>query len=247
MTALPSARQAQAFSYSFTVGACGSLRTIVGPAEATLRPSGGLWLAQERALVVADLHLEKGSAYAARGQMLPPYDTRETLRRLEAEVAALTPATVILLGDTFHDRSSQDRLAADDAARLKALAVGRTLIWVVGNHDADGPRALPGEMAEAVKLSGLLLRHEPEPGHQPGEVSGHLHPAARVRSVRGSVRRRCFVTDAKRLILPAFGAYAGGLNVLDAAFEGLFQRPPLAGVVGHGRVHAVGWRSLRPD
>ena len=247
MTALPLDREVRAFAYGYAVGDCGSLRTGVGAAEATLRPSGALWLAAERTLVVADLHLEKGRSYAARGQMLPPYDTRETLGRLEAEVAALAPAVVILLGDTFHDRKSEDRLVADDAARLRALASGRTLIWVVGNHDADGPRALPGEIADELALAGLTLRHEPQAGHQPGEVSGHLHPAARVKSARGSVRRRCFVTDAERLILPAFGAYAGGLNILDGAFSGLFLRPPLTGALGFGRVHAVGWRSLRPD
>jgi hypothetical protein len=121
------------------------------------------------------------------------------------------------------------------------------LVWVVGNHDADGPRALPGEVADELKLCGLTLRHEPFAGPQPGEVSGHLHPAARVKATLGSVRRRCFVTDAERLILPAFGAYAGGLNVRDAAFAGLFARPPLAGALGRDRVHAVGWRSLGPD
>jgi hypothetical protein len=237
----------RAFAYDYAVEACGSLRVTIGAAQAMLRASGALWLAAERALVVADLHLEKGSSYAARGQMLPPYDTRETLRRLAAEVAALTPATVILLGDTFHDRRSEERLAADDAQGLRELARGRTLVWVVGNHDADGPRALPGEIADELELCGLILRHEPQAGLQPGEVAGHLHPAARVRATRGSVRRRCFITDGERLILPAFGAYAGGLNVRDAAFAGLFARAPLAGALGRGRVHAVGWRSLGPD
>jgi hypothetical protein len=242
-----SAIAAQAFTYDYANADCGGLRTNIGAAEAMLRCSGALWIAAERALVVADLHLEKGSSYAARGQMLPPYDTRETLSRLAAEIEALTPATVILLGDTFHDRKSEARLADDDAERLRALARGRTLIWVIGNHDADGPRALPGDVADELDLCGLTLRHEPRAGLQPGEVSGHLHPAARVKATRGSVRRRCFVTDSERLILPAFGAYAGGLNVRDAAFDGLFARPPLAGALGRDRVHAVGWRSLGPD
>lgn len=236
-----------AYIYDFEGSPCGSLRTQVRGTSVMLRPSGALWLEAERTLVVADLHLEKGSSYAARGQMLPPYDTRETLGRLEAEVAVLSPLAVILLGDTFHDRRSEDRLAADDAARLRALAVGRRLIWVIGNHDADGPRALPGETADELDLAGLTFRHEPQAGVQPGEVAGHLHPAAKVRASRGAVRRRCFVTDAERAILPAFGAYAGGLNIRDAAFAGLFARPPLAGALGQARVHAVGWRSLGPD
>jgi len=235
------------FAYVFAAGACGGLAMRVRNAEVVMRCSGALWLEAERTLVVADLHLEKGSSYAARGQMLPPYDTRETLDRLEAEVAALSPAAVILLGDTFHDRRSEDRLAGDDAERLRALAAGRRLIWVIGNHDADGPRRLPGEVADELELLGLTFRHEPQAGVQPGEVAGHLHPAAKVRAPRGTVRRRCFVTDGQRLILPAFGAYAGGLNVRDAAFAGLFMRPPLAGALGPTRVRAVGWRQLAGD
>jgi DNA ligase-associated metallophosphoesterase len=238
---------AESFAYDFAIAAGGALRVRLGDVQACLRPSGALWLEAEAALVAADLHLEKGSSYAARGQMLPPYDTRETLGRLEAEVAALAPRIVVLLGDTFHDRSSEGRLDAADAARLAALASGRTLVWVVGNHDADGPQALPGETAAELSLAGLILRHEPRPGRQPGEVAGHLHPAAKVRSPRGAVRRRCFATDAERLVLPAFGAYAGGLNLRDAAFAGLFARPPLAAALGRARVHAVGWRSLAAD
>jgi len=235
------------FVYDFAQSPCGSLRTRIAGAQVMLRPSGAMWLEAERILVVADLHLEKGSSYASRGQMLPPYDTRETLGRLEAEVAALIPAAVILLGDTFHDRKSEGRLAADDAERLRGLSRGRRLIWVIGNHDADGPQALPGETADELTLCGLVLRHEPQDGVQPGEVAGHLHPAARVRAPRGVVRRRCFVTDAERIVLPAFGAYAGGLNVRDRAFSGLFGRTPLAGALGVGRVHAIGWKSLTGD
>lgn len=234
-------------AYAFSANPCGGLHTTVAGTEVRLRASGALFLEATRTLVVADLHLEKGSAYAARGQMLPPYDTRETLGRLAAEVAALAPAVVVLLGDTFHDRKSESRLAPDDAERLRVLAAGRTLVWVVGNHDADGPQGLPGEVAGELAVEGLILRHEPRPGPQAGELSGHLHPCARVTASRGSVRRRCFVTDGARMVLPAFGAYAGGLNVRDAAFAGLFARAPLAAALGTGRVHAVGWRSLAGD
>ena len=216
-------------------------------ADVVMRCGGALWLSTERTLVVADLHLEKGSSYAARGQMLPPYDTRETLRRLQAEVTALSPQAVILLGDTFHDRRSEDRLAVDDAEALRALAEGRRLIWVVGNHDADGPQALPGEVVDEITLAGLIFRHEPQAGPQAGEVAGHLHPAAKVRAPRGTVRRRCFVTDGHRMILPAYGAYAGGLNVRDPAFAGMFVRAPLTGVLAAERVRAVGWRQLVGD
>lgn len=170
------------FAYRFAISDCGGLRLAVRGTALTMRCSGALWLADARMLIVADMHLEKGSSYAARGQMLPPYDTRETLRRLEAEVAALRPEAVVLLGDTFHDRKSEGRLAGDDADRLRALAVGRRLVWVVGNHDADGPQALPGETADEISVAGLILRHEPQAGAQPGEVAGHLHPAAKVRA-----------------------------------------------------------------
>jgi DNA ligase-associated metallophosphoesterase len=238
---------AERFVYDFAVATCGSLHTTVAGAEVMLRPSGALWLAAEACLIVADLHLEKGSSYARRGQMLPPYDTRETLGRLEAEVARLSPRVLVFLGDTFHDGAAEARLDGGDAARIAALARGRRLIWVVGNHDADGPQALPGEPAAELALGGLALRHEPRAGVQSAEVSGHLHPAAKVRGLSGAVRRRCFATDGERLILPAFGAYAGGLNVRDPAFTGLFARPLLAGALGRDRVHAVGWRSLAAD
>ena len=128
-----------------------------------------------------------------------------------------------------------------------AVARGRTLLWVVGNHDPEGPGYLPGDAVDELAIGGLLLRHEPQPGDQPGEVAGHLHPCARVVGAGRSVRRRCFVTDGRRIILPAFGAYAGGLNIRDAAYAGLFAHAPLVGALGQRRVHPVGWRSTRGD
>lgn len=237
----------QIFTYAFAERPDGAVAVMVAETEVVLRPSGALWLEHERTLVVADLHLEKGSAYARRGQMLPPYDTRETLARLEAEVVALSPRSVVLLGDTFHDGGAELRLAAEDAARLTGLSAGRALVWVVGNHDEEGPAALPGQILADLSLAGLALIHEPTRGLARAEVAGHLHPCARVAGKSASVRRRCFVTDGERLVLPAFGAYAGGLNILDAAFRSLLARPPLAVALGRGRAHAVGWRSLRPD
>jgi DNA ligase-associated metallophosphoesterase len=220
---------------------------VVAGVEAVCRPAGALWLPAAAALIVADLHLEKGSSYAARGQMLPPFDTRETLGRLEAEAEALSPRLLIFLGDTFHDAAAETRLGAAEALRLAALARGRRLIWLTGNHDEAGPRNLPGEVADGLAIGGLRLTHEPAAGQSPGEVAGHLHPCARVRGRGGSVRRRCFVTDGERLILPAFGALAGGLNVRDEAFTHRLARPPLTAVLGAARVHAVGWASLRGD
>ncbi len=230
--------------YSFGVADDGAVRLDLATGPVVCRASGALYLEADETLIVADLHFEKGSSFAARGQMLPPYDTRETLGRLEREIAALSPRTLIFLGDSFHDEAAESRLAPDDAARLAALASGRTLIWVVGNHDADGPKALPGDSADELDLAGLRLRHEPAEGRAPGEVSGHLHPCATIVGKGHAVRRRCFVSDGERIILPAFGAYTGGLSVRDPAFAGLFARDPLMVCLGNGRAHAVGWRAL---
>lgn len=233
--------------WDFTASPCGGVAMAVNGADVVLRCSGAMYATTHNALMVADLHFEKGSAYASRGQLLPPYDTRETLSRLEREVAAVQPDLLIFLGDSFHDGRAEERLAGDDAERLSALARGRTLIWVVGNHDADGPRTLPGEIIDEMTLGTLVLRHEPQTGAQPGEAAGHLHPAARVAGRGGSVRRRCFVTDGSRVVLPAFGAYAGGLNVRDVAFAGLFSTRPLAAALGTSKVHPIGWKSLVED
>ncbi len=233
--------------YAFAQSPCGGVALTLGAAEVVMRPSGALWLAAERTLIVADLHLEKGSAYAARGQMLPPYDTRETLARLAAEAAQLMPRTIVLLGDTFHDGKAEARLAAGDIQALTTIAAVAELIWVVGNHDADGPRALPGTVASDWATAGLRLVHEPLEGAEVGEVAGHLHPCARVKGRGASVRRRCFVTDGERIILPAFGAYAGGLNVRDVAYGRLFAKRPLVVALGDRRAHAVGWDQLGGD
>jgi hypothetical protein len=235
------------FRYAFAQSPCGGLAFELAGAEALLRPSGALWLAAERLLVVADLHLEKGSAYAARGQLLPPYDTRETLARLAAEAARLAPRAIVLLGDTLHDPGAETRLDPADARALETLAAVAELIWIVGNHDADGPTRLPGRSVAAWRAAGLTLTHEPAAAPRAGEVAGHLHPCARVKSRSGAVRRRCFITDGERLVMPAFGAFAGGLNVRDVAFASLFRRPPLAIALGQRRAHAVGWAQLGGD
>jgi DNA ligase-associated metallophosphoesterase len=225
----------------------GGLGLVLAGEAVICRPSGALYVQAHRSVIVADLHLEKGSFYASRGQMLPPYDSAETLRRVAEEVAILAPDLLVFLGDSFHDRDGDQRLADDDARTLRALARGRTLVWVTGNHDPIGPRDLPGDTAATLTLGGLRLVHEPAPGAEPGEIAGHLHPCARVKARGASVRRRCFVTDGERLILPAFSALAGGLNVRDDAFRALLRPRPLAAVMGLGRVHAVGWASLRDD
>jgi DNA ligase-associated metallophosphoesterase len=222
-------------------------RLTVAGANCLLRPSGALWVEAARLLAVADLHLEKGSAFARRGQLLPPYDTGETLGRLEREVAALDPAVIIFLGDSFHDGGGEARLVPEYATRLAGLAQGRRLIWIAGNHDAEGPTRLPGERADAHDLGGLLFRHMPAAGAAMAWAAGHLHPCARIVARGRAVRRRCFITDGARIVLPAFGAYAGGLNVRDAAFADLFVGMPSIIALGDARAHVVSWRSTTPD
>lgn len=231
---------------------CGSLSVRVMGELCVLRCSGALWLPDHGTLAAGDLHLEKGSAFAARGQMLPPYDSRATLDRLEAEIAELAPARVVLLGDSFHDTKSIARMAADDRARLDRLAFGRDWVWLEGNHDrealttvdADAVSRLPGRVVGDLRLGALFLTHEPMPEAEDGEVAGHLHPCARVVAHARMVRRPCFVTDGRRLILPAFGAFTGGLNVRDAAIAELFSEPPMAAALGRDRVHALTWAGL---
>jgi DNA ligase-associated metallophosphoesterase len=228
---------------------CGSLYVELLGMRAGLRPSGALWLPEAGVLVAGDLHLEKGSSYAARGQLLPPYDTCTTLGRLEAEVEALKPALLVLLGDSFHDTAALGRLQPANARRIAALGRLLEIVWIIGNHDETllGQGMLPGRTAATHLAGALLLRHEPLSGRRPGEVSGHLHPCAKIRGPGRSVRRRAFLTDGERLVLPAFGAYAGGLNARDGAFAGLFCEPPLAGVLGQDCVHPVAFSALFPD
>jgi uncharacterized protein len=199
-------------------------------------------------LIVADLHLEKGSAFAARGVPLPPYDTRATIRRLAETVARLAPSRVVALGDSFHDLGADGRMHAADADALAAL-VGAVpeWIWIEGNHDPEPPARFGGRTLPELALGPLLLRHEPAVGSAPGEVAGHLHPCAKVSAGGRTVRRRCFLSDGARLILPAFGAYAGGLNACDAAYEACFPVRPDAWMVGRDRVYRVPGRRLLAD
>jgi DNA ligase-associated metallophosphoesterase len=227
---------------------CGGLSVAIAGEACVLRCSGAMYVVAHDVLIVADLHLEKGSSYAVRGQMLPPYDSAATLARLEDEIAELNPARVVLLGDSFHDRRSIPRMADADRETLERMAFGRDWLWLEGNHDRDALgtdlERLPGSVIETMVLGALRLVHEPQPGDQPGEVAGHLHPSARVAAHGRGVRRPCFITDGRRIILPAFGAFTGGLNVRDPAIADLFETPPLAAALGRDRVHPIAWRSL---
>jgi uncharacterized protein len=200
--------------------------------------SGALFWDEQRLLVVSDLHLEKGSSFATRGVLLPPYDTVATLSRLAAVIARHDPRTVIALGDSFHDRNAHERLSLSDRDAVTALQTGRDWIWISGNHDPFLPRDLGGTVADEVAIGPITFRHEPTGAR--GEIAGHLHPKARVTARGRSMERRCFACDGERAVMPAFGAYAGGLSVRDTAFARVFgARHFTAHLLGDNRVHAI--------
>jgi uncharacterized protein len=200
--------------------------------------SGALFWEERSLLVVSDLHLEKGSSYAARGVLLPPYDTAATLSRLAAVIARRDPRMVIALGDSFHDRNAHGRLSAPDRDAIAALQVRRDWIWISGNHDPALPSNLGGTVASEVAIGPIAFRHEPTGAA--GEIAGHLHPKARVSTRGRSVERRCFASDGERAVMPAFGAYTGGLNIRDAAFSKIFGAPGfVAHVLGDLRLHTI--------
>lgn len=211
-------------------------------------PSGALWWPGERVLAVADLHFEKGSGYAAKGTaLLPPYDTRATIERLEDAIRRRQPRRILCLGDSFHDLGAANRLDAVDRARLSSLTRGRDWHWLAGNHDPAPPASLGGRAAAEIRIGPLVFRHQASEDSLPsGEVSGHFHPKALL-SVRGrTLAGRCFAADARRLVLPAFGAFAGGLNVLDPAIARLFAPGFRVHVLARERVHTLASGRLLP-
>lgn len=193
-------------------------------AELAADPLGVLLWPARRTLVVADLHLEKGSGFARRGVLLPPYDSAATLARLADAVAAHRPDRVVCLGDSFHDAGAGTRLGEAERETLKRLTAGTDWIWIAGNHDPHPPADWGGRVLAELVDGPLMFRHEAADGPVHGEVSGHYHPKARVRLRARSLSGRCFVYDGRRLMLPSFGAYTGGLDVLRPDLRRLFQR-----------------------
>jgi len=200
--------------------------------------AGALIWSEQSLLVVSDLHFEKGSSFAARGVLLPPYDTVATLSRLAAVIARHNPRMVIALGDSFHDRDAHDRLAPGDREALAALQAHRDWIWISGNHDPALPKDIGGMVASEVAIGPIIFRHEPT--GTAGEIAGHLHPKARVVTRGRAMERRCFACDGERLVMPAFGAYTGGLSIRDSAFAKIFPtRAFVAHVLGDIRLHSI--------
>ena len=175
-------------------------------------PQGALWWPAERALLVADLHLEKASWFARLGQFLPPYDSEATLSALTALVERWKPDRLYCLGDSFHDRFGCDRLPAAARELLLGLTGRLDWVWILGNHDPGFADHCGGRLVEEVAVRGLALRHEADPKDAGPEVSGHYHPKLRLTLKGRNVSRRCYVASQTKLILPAFGALTGGLD-----------------------------------
>ena len=208
--------------------------------------SGVSYWPAEQALLVADLHLEKGSSFARRGMHLPPYDTLSTLNRVRACVEKWQPRRVIALGDSFHDAQASQRLSLDALSLLSTCMAGRDWVWISGNHDPEPPHGLGGSVASELRLGKLVLRHEPKVETEPGEIAGHLHPKARIVRRGRSVRRSCFAANRTRMIMPSFGAYTGGLNVLDQAFADLFDGRNFHALMrGENQIYRISGSELR--
>jgi DNA ligase-associated metallophosphoesterase len=210
--------------------------------------AGALYWPEENLLAVADLHFEKGSSFAKRGMLLPPYDTAATLARLALLIVRYAPRRVVALGDNFHDGEGASRLADSDRDGIIALQRGRDWIWIKGNHDPEPAEGVGGQFVATLALGTLTFRHEPSKKPADGEIAGHLHPVARVSHRGRAVRRRCFACDGKRAVMPAFGAYAGGMNILHEAFAGLFERRAFtAHMLGESRLYAFPGKQCLAD
>lgn len=213
--------------------------------ELVADPDGIAYWPREQCLLVADLHLEKGSALARRGQLVPPYDTMTTLRRLAACIEKWQPKRVVALGDSFHDTEASTRLVDTARALLASLLNGRDWVWITGNHDPLPPRGIGGQVLDCLSQGALELRHEPQIRAGPGEIAGHLHPKARLSRRGRVVRRSCFAVSRDRMILPSFGAYTGGLNVFDPAFDGLFEGRDFHALMrGDAQIYRIAARDL---
>ena len=217
-------------------------RLLLDPAGALVWPAADL-------LAVADLHFEKGSAMATRGHLVPPWDTGATLERLAALLRRYRPGLVLALGDSFHDAAGAGRMLPGAAARLSALAASTRIVWLHGNHDPASQDGIAGESAPEWRQGPLVFRHGASAAASvpagTGEISGHWHPKASIPSRAGHVTRPCFVADRRRIVLPAFGAYTGGLDVGHPAIAALFPRGGRVFLLGRERLFSFAIGPLR--
>jgi DNA ligase-associated metallophosphoesterase len=191
--------------------------------EMRLVQGRALFWPREQALLVADLHLEKASFFAAHGQMLPPYDSRETLERLALAVRETGARRVYALGDNFHDAKGAARLESHAAGMLAALTRALDWVWITGNHDTGNDEIAGGTLAEEVAAGGVVLRHKAQGGESRPELSGHFHPRLTLSTRGRRIARPCAVMSEQRLILPAFGTLTGGMDAADPAILSAMQ------------------------
>ena len=192
-----------------------------------LMPSGALYWPARKTLTVSDLHLGKSERLARRGgTLLPPYETQATLEKLDRDLNETLAQTVICLGDSFDDLTAAAGIDEPSRLWLTRLMAGKDWIWITGNHD-PGPLDIGGTHRAELKLAPFTFRHIAEPTDK-AEISGHYHPKARL----AGRSRPCFLCDAKRLIMPAYGVYTGGLRSHDAALTALMAKDALAVLTG---------------
>jgi uncharacterized protein len=202
------------------------LHTIVlGGLHLVPHHSGALFVPEFNTTIIADLHLEQGTSLARRGLYVPPYDTAISLNVLQQVLAETKPQQVIFLGDTFHDAQADQRLEANHIEKLNALTKHFKTYWICGNHDPEPPKNIGGTAAQTMLLGAINLRHVPTQNlENEFEIAGHLHPGCGVNQRGRRIYGKCFISDERRLIMPAFGAYTGGLNISSDAFAGLFNK-----------------------
>jgi DNA ligase-associated metallophosphoesterase len=241
-----------------------SVAVIFGNDRFILDASGALYWPDQQLLVVADLHFEKGSSFAAAYRPLPPHDTTQTLANLAGIIETYQPKRVVCLGDSFHDRSAAARLSLADLAKLQLLATNRDWVWIIGNHDPVLPDIVGGTIAKVLTVDGITFQHDPAEGSyqradyvSAGQEStdqraqkiifGHFHPVALVSLSGRLMRRRCFVMGPQRLLMPAFGTYAGGLNILHPAILDQFPSGYKIMLLERNKLYNVHAQHLRPD
>jgi uncharacterized protein len=207
--------------------------------------SGALYAPDFKTLLVADLHLEQGTSLARRGIHVPPYDTGMTLALLESVLAETRPWRLVLLGDSFHDAGAHAMIDADNRTKLLQITSETETIWISGNHDPEPLLGIGGICVAEHHLDHIRLRHQPKARLDHNEIAGHLHPGATVVQRGIAARGKCFVADGRRIIMPAFGAYTGALNVRSPAFANLLsEEQGQVWLIGKQAIHRLPLRRV---